>query len=694
MLFSGDDGTLYLNYKGTGKIAYERNCSRCYPYIFDCAIEEGMWNNIQLICDKKDMSLYLNGSFAGTAKYYNAAGVKQESSTFVLPVTEIGKGVSGMMRSLTVWNRALSDDEASGVSKLGEENLALKKKVTVSGLEVQGALTGEMAVDGDPATRASLERKHDSWLYVDLGEVRTVGRIEFDWAHRPNKFNLQVSEDGQTWTVVYEDLNCAGNTEGRDVFTLPSPVRARYVKYNQIEMFNCEYGQFSGTFYEMEVYENRYSNADVIAQAKKLIDSTPKTAENETFLERFAQNIDLAEKVTLNGTEAETAIALRQLQAQTESLRAGDVSAKQADLSALYALLTAKEDLNLFSAQSAAVDAAANAILSAIDGLEVCPLITVTTNKVVYQNYSLEKLIDNDQSSICWLQDEQRAGDWVQFRFRAPTALGKVRLLSTMAGSDIIGSADFQISSDGKNWKTVGKLTSLTDQSITFSEEKVIAARILLTGGKGNWLKMNEIIFNDTVLVDTARLETATRKSVDEFAYTPASYEQYAAALAAAREVLAKSNPTQSEIDSAEQALTAAYGNLVAVEPGDKSILERTVAAAEQLVSSGWADSISAAERERFTAALDRAKAVLADKRAGQPSINNAEEALRAAMPAVVAGDANGDGAVNIVDVLCMRKHLAGDSGAISIANADIDGNGRVEVADVLAVRAGLAGQN
>ncbi|MGN0557170.1 MAG: family 20 glycosylhydrolase, partial [Acutalibacteraceae bacterium] len=267
VLFSGEDGTLYLNYKGTGKIAYERNCSRCYPYIFDCAIEEGMWNNIQLICDKKDMSLYLNGSSAGTAKYYNAAGVKQESSTFVLPVTEIGKGVSGMMRSLTVWNRALSEDEASGVSKLGEENLALKKKVTVSGLEVQGALTGEMAVDGDPATRALLERKHDSWLYVDLGEVRTVGRIEFDWAHRPNKFNLQVSEDGQTWTVVYEDLNCAGNTEGRDVFTLPSPVRARYVKYNQIEMFRSEYGQFSGTFYEMEVYENRYSNADVIAQA-------------------------------------------------------------------------------------------------------------------------------------------------------------------------------------------------------------------------------------------------------------------------------------------------------------------------------------------------------------------------------------------------------------------------------------------
>ena len=55
-------------------------------------------------------------------------------------------------------------------------------------------------------------------------------------------------------------------------------------------------------------------------------------------------------------------------------------------------------------------------------------------------------------------------------------------------------------------------------------------------------------------------------------------------------------------------------------------------------------------------------------------------------------GDANDDGAVNMKDVLVLRKQLAGMEPIINMANADCNGDGDVNMKDVLLLRKFLAG--
>lgn len=59
--------------------------------------------------------------------------------------------------------------------------------------------------------------------------------------------------------------------------------------------------------------------------------------------------------------------------------------------------------------------------------------------------------------------------------------------------------------------------------------------------------------------------------------------------------------------------------------------------------------------------------------------------------PTVLVGDANRDGAVNLKDVLVMRKYLSGANVDIDLVAGDMNGDGAVNMKDVLALRKELA---
>jgi tartrate-resistant acid phosphatase type 5 len=88
------------------------------------------------------------------------------------------------------------------------------------------------AVDNNLGTRWSANGD-GAWLQLDLGSTRTVGHVAVA-AHsgntRRNRFDVQVSADGGTWTTVIAGAQTSGTTTAEDTFDF-TDVPARLVRY-------------------------------------------------------------------------------------------------------------------------------------------------------------------------------------------------------------------------------------------------------------------------------------------------------------------------------------------------------------------------------------------------------------------------------------------------------------------------------
>lgn len=135
VLFSGDEGTLYLNFENSGKIAFVRHG---YTYQFDCVIETGKWQKITLSSDNVKTALYINDVYQCSAEYlydkpkttavwgnYLKSASYLDSSTFVLPVANIGSGVIGMLDNLTITNTASTTDNTQKWLEFSATDLTL-----------------------------------------------------------------------------------------------------------------------------------------------------------------------------------------------------------------------------------------------------------------------------------------------------------------------------------------------------------------------------------------------------------------------------------------------------------------------------------------------------------------------------------------------------------------------------------------
>jgi tetratricopeptide (TPR) repeat protein len=142
-----------------------------------------------------------------------------------------------------------------------------------------------------------------------------------------------------------------------------------------------------------------------------------------------------------------------------------------------------------------------------------------------------------------------------------------------------------------------------TQKEIDAAEAALAAARAALT-------------------VDKTLLEEAVEQSDDlnDTDYSKASWTNYQKALKAGKAVLNDPNATQAEVDAAEAALKAAYKALTV----DKTALEKQVSEVDDLRKSDYIDSSWTV----YQKALERAKAVLADRNATQAEIDAAYEAL------------------------------------------------------------------
>ncbi|MDR2697081.1 MAG: family 20 glycosylhydrolase [Holophagales bacterium] len=160
VLFKGADGTLYANYKGTGRLGFERG-EKGIEYHFEFMDADGLtvsnptiapdkWFELTLTCDKRfsetgadqtrpaqtDTALYIDSvKQAGRAvcvwihddKNFipitnnsgRRNGVTYDSNSFALPVEEILPGIKAIVKRIDIYNRHLSEAAIENLYKNG-----------------------------------------------------------------------------------------------------------------------------------------------------------------------------------------------------------------------------------------------------------------------------------------------------------------------------------------------------------------------------------------------------------------------------------------------------------------------------------------------------------------------------------------------------------------------------------------------
>lgn len=95
-----------------------------------------------------------------------------------------------------------------------DDNLAGGKTVTASSCE-GGDHTLEALVDGDTDTRWASQQGVDAqWISIDLGQPTVVKHVKLIWESAcASSYALQVSNDAETWTTMYETTDGKGGLE-------------------------------------------------------------------------------------------------------------------------------------------------------------------------------------------------------------------------------------------------------------------------------------------------------------------------------------------------------------------------------------------------------------------------------------------------------------------------------------------------
>lgn len=130
-------------------------------------------------------------------------------------------------------------------------NLALGSTATSSGVE-SDAYPPSLAVDNNLNTRWSSSFVDPSWITLDFGAERTFNRVILFWQNAYGTvYQIRTSDDGQNWSVAYDQKAGKGGIED---LTFPT-VTARYVQM---------YGTQRNTAYGYSLYEFQVYNASAL----------------------------------------------------------------------------------------------------------------------------------------------------------------------------------------------------------------------------------------------------------------------------------------------------------------------------------------------------------------------------------------------------------------------------------------------
>ncbi|TEW55312.1 hypothetical protein E2R68_06040 [Psychromonas sp. RZ22] len=116
------------------------------------------------------------------------------------------------------------------INEKGSEPYLVPVKVVASSNDGNGP---DRLIDGDIQTRWSANGPGET-ATLDYGLVSEFDAVRIAFSkgdERSTNFDIEVSEDGQTWTQVLSGQKSSGRTNTIERFPFTAPVKARYVKY-------------------------------------------------------------------------------------------------------------------------------------------------------------------------------------------------------------------------------------------------------------------------------------------------------------------------------------------------------------------------------------------------------------------------------------------------------------------------------
>lgn len=269
------------------------------PVIKATALADGkVTNNVTGTTSFDDTQLVeLNATDEGAKIYYTTDGTVPTTKS-KLYTDKILVSSDTTIKAIAVKDNCINSAYASAVIKINgdvvqsSDNLSIGSTATASTEKEPAA----KAIDGDGTTRWQAELNDDEWLQVDLGRVNTVNTVKINWeAAYAEKYEIQVSKDGERWTTVAKENGLVGEITS----SFPA-TQARYVRMQGVKR-GTAYGY---SIYEMEVYGALQAEAPVItpvsgtysgeqkvtmstsvkgAEVKYTLDGTTPTEDSKTY---------------------------------------------------------------------------------------------------------------------------------------------------------------------------------------------------------------------------------------------------------------------------------------------------------------------------------------------------------------------------------------------------------------------------
>lgn len=266
-IFDGRDGRLSINDKGNLQI------NRSYfTQDFGYQIPTDKPVQMTIVGTQQVTKLYIDGKLEKTLLRTTNSETDYEHllSTFVFPLSSIGKGIEGELANLKVYNKALSPEKIKEVSEKKEVTEVNVSQGTAAGtaqrkgdgnqdVDWKKLRVGWKAIDGDGN---ALDGKHgtdvsekdsyfegayaDSAFAVDMLEEQDISKLVLQWDRAPKSFKIQISEDGSVW----KDLQTVDG-ESVNTITFAETIHTRYIKMQGVSLN----GNNTFKLREFEAYE-------------------------------------------------------------------------------------------------------------------------------------------------------------------------------------------------------------------------------------------------------------------------------------------------------------------------------------------------------------------------------------------------------------------------------------------------------